>query len=99
MGGLICWEDYMPRAGAALYARKIDVYLAPTWDNSDVWVPTLRHIAKESRTYVLKITSCIRATDVPPDLPARDELYGGDDWLSHGNSVIIGPEKDLLAGP
>ena len=40
LGGLICWENYMPLARAALYAQGIDVYLAPTWDNSDVWVPT-----------------------------------------------------------
>jgi hypothetical protein len=44
LGGLICWENYMPLARAALYARGVDIYVAPTWDNSDVWVPTLRHI-------------------------------------------------------
>ena len=53
LGGLICWENYMPLARAALYAQGIDVYLAPTWDNSDVWVPTLQHIGKEGRTYVI----------------------------------------------
>ncbi|HTT00373.1 MAG TPA: carbon-nitrogen hydrolase family protein [Streptosporangiaceae bacterium] len=100
LGGLICWENYMPLARAALYARGVDIYLAPTWDNSDVWVPTLRHIAKEGRTYVLGITSCIRATDLPEDLPGRAELYGGaDDWLSRGNTAIVSPGGDLLAGP
>ena len=81
----------------------LDVYLAPTWDNSDVWVPTLRHIAKEGRTYVIGVTSCIRAADLPADLPgARDALDGGgdrDDWLSRGNSAIIGPGGEVLAGP
>ena len=77
LGGLICWENYMPLARAALYAQGVDVYLAPTWDNSDVWVPTLRHIAKEGRTYVLGVTSCIRAADLPADLPGREDLYGG----------------------
>jgi nitrilase len=100
LGGLICWENYMPLARAALYAQGIDIYLAPTWDNSDVWVPSLRHIAKEGRVYVVGVTSCIRAADLPPDLPGRDELYGGaDDWLSRGNSVIVGPDGDVLAGP
>jgi hypothetical protein len=42
LGGLICWENYMPLARAALYAQGVDIYLAPTWDNSDAWVPTLR---------------------------------------------------------
>ena len=100
LGGLICWENYMPLARAALYAQGIDVYLAPTWDNSDVWVPTLRHIAREGRTYVIGVTSCISAADLPADLPGRDGLYGdGDDWLSRGNTVIVGPEGEILAGP
>ena len=100
LGGLICWENYMPLARAALYARGIDVYLAPTWDNSDVWVPTLRHIAKEGRCFVIGVTACIRATDLPDDLPGRADLYGGtEDWLSRGNSTIVGPDGEILAGP
>jgi len=71
LGGLICWENYVPLARAALYAQGVDIYLAPTWDNSDVWVPTLRHIAKEGRTYVIGVTSRVRATDLPADLPGR----------------------------
>ena len=70
LGGLICWENYMPLARAALYAQGVDIYLAPTWDNSDVWVPTLRHIAKEGRTYVIGVTACIRGHR-PPGGPAR----------------------------
>jgi nitrilase len=63
-------------------------------------VPTLRHIAREGRTYVIGVTSCISATDLPADLPGRDGLYGGeDDWLSRGNTVIVGPEGEILAGP
>ena len=100
LGGLICWENYMPLARAALYARSIDIYLAPTWDNSDVWVPTLQHIGKEGRTYVVGVTSCIRATDLPAGLPGRPDLYGGaDDWLSRGNTAIVGPDGAVLAGP
>ena len=100
LGGLICWENYMPLARAALYAQGVDIYLAPTWDNSDVWVPTLRHIAKEGRTYVIGVTSCIRATDLPASLPGRAELYGdAEDWLSRGNTAIIAPGGDVLAGP
>jgi nitrilase len=100
LGGLICWENYMPLARAALYARGVDLYLAPTWDNSEVWVPTLRHIAKEGRTYVIGVTSCIRACDLPSDLPGRAELYGdAEDWLSRGNSTIVGPGGEILAGP
>jgi len=100
IGGLICWENYMPLARAALYAQGIDILLAPTWDNSDVWVASMRHIAKEGRIYVVGITACIRSADLPDDVPGHDELYGDpDDWLSRGNSVVVGPDGDVLAGP
>jgi nitrilase len=100
LGGLTCWENYMPLARAAMYAQGVEVYLAPTWDNSDVWVASMRHIAKEGRMYVLGLNSCIRGSDVPADLPGRDDLYGGaDDWLSRGNTCIVSPEGELLAGP
>ncbi len=61
LGGLICWENYMPLARAALYERRVDLYVAPTWDNSDVWVPTLQHIAKEGRCFVIGVNFCLRA--------------------------------------
>ena len=100
VGGLICWENYMPLARAAMYEAGIDVWLAPTWDNSDVWVASMQHIAKEGRCYVVGIASCLRATDVPADLPARDEIYGGeDDWMSRGNTLIVDPFGHILAGP
>ena len=65
VGGLICWENYMPLARVAMYEQGIDVLLAPTWDNSDVWVPSMRHIAKEGRCYVVGITSCQRGVRHP----------------------------------
>lgn len=100
LGGLTCWENYMPLARAALYAQGVDVYLAPTWDNSDTWVPTLRHIAKEGRTYVVGVTSFLRGSDVPRDLPGADEMYGDDDdWMARGNTTICGPDGEILAGP
>jgi nitrilase len=100
LGGLICWENYMPLARYALYAKGIDLWAAPTWDNSDVWVPTLRHIAKEGRVHVIGVAPLLRGSDVPADLPGRDQLYGGeDDWLSRGMSTIVGPRGEILAGP
>jgi nitrilase len=100
LGGLICWENYMPLARAALYARGVDVYLAPTWDTSDCWLATLRHIAKEGRVFVVGTNSFLRGSDVPVRLPDRDRHYGGvDDTLSRGGTAIIAPGGDVLAGP
>jgi nitrilase len=98
VGGLICWENYMPLARAAMYAQGVDIYLAPTWDNSDAWLPTLRHIAREGRVHVVGVAPLLRGSDVPAEL--RGDLYGGaDDWMSRGLSAIVGPDGAVLAGP
>lgn len=100
VGALICWEAYMPLARAALYQQGIDVILAPTWDNSDVWVPTLRHIAKEGQVFVVGVTAYLRGSDIPRDLPGADEKYGGaEDHLSQGNTTIVAPGGRILEGP
>ena len=98
IGGLICWENYMPLARAAVYAQGVDIYLAPTWDNSEVWVATLRHIAREGRVHVVGVAPCQRGSDVPEVL--RGDLYGGEeDWMSRGFSTIVAAGGDLVAGP
>jgi nitrilase len=101
VGGLICWENYMPLARAAMYEQGIDVLLAPTWDNSHLWPLSMQHIAKEGRCYVLGITSCQHGSDVPADLPGRDVMYSDhpDDWMSRGNTIIVDPSGHVLAGP
>src|SRR5712691_10878518 len=100
LGGLTCWENYMPLARYAMYAKGVDVYLAPTWDNSDMWVATLRHIAKEGRLYVIGVAPLLRGSDVPDDVPGRNDVWGGeDDWMSRGFSTIVAPGGDILAGP
>lgn len=100
VGSLICWENYMPLARTAMYERGIDVLLAPTWDNSDEWVPTLRHIAKEGQIFVVGVTAFLRGCDVPRDLPNADEMYGGeDDFMSRGNTTIVAPGGEVIAGP
>lgn len=99
LGGLICWENYMPLARAALYGQGIEIYLAPTWDTSDVWVPTLQHIAKEGRCFVIGVCQAIRVADLPADLPARDELWTEGEWLARGLSTIVAPGGEVIAGP
>ena len=98
VSGLICWENYMPLARAAIYALGTDVYLAPTWDNSDTWVATLQHIAKEGRVYVVGVAPLLHGGHVPADL--RGDLYQDDgDWMSRGHTTIVEPGGRILAGP
>jgi len=99
VGGLICWENYMPLARAAMYAQGVDIYLAPTWDNGDTWVATLRHIAKEGRCYVVGVAPLLRGSDVPAEL--RGDYYEDrdDDWMSRGFGTIVDPYGAFLAGP
>jgi nitrilase len=99
IGGLICWENYMPLARTAMYAKGVDIWTAPTWDNGDSWVSTLRHIAREGRVYVIGVGTLLRGSDVPQDVPGR-ELWGGEeDWANDGHSAIVDPDGSLLAGP
>jgi len=98
VGGLICWENYMPLARTAMYARGVDIYLAPTWDNDDTWIATLQHIAKEGRCYVIGVSPVLRGSDVPEEL--RGATYGdADDWMSRGLGTIVAPGGTILAGP
>lgn len=100
LGGLTCWENYMPLARYAMYAKGIDVWCAPTWDNSDGWISTLRHIALEGRVFVIGAAPLLRGSDVPDEVPGRQEVWGGeDDWMCRGGTAIVGPGGDLLAGP
>jgi nitrilase len=99
IGGLICWENYMPLARYAMYAKGVDIWTAPTWDNGDNWVATLRHIAREGRVYVIGVGTLLRGSDVPQDVPGR-ELWGGEeDWANDGHSAIVDPDGAILAGP
>ncbi len=100
LGGLICWENYMPLARAAMYAKGVDVWVASTWDDDPTWVATLQHISKEGRVHVIGVNTVIRATDVPKDVPGYDEVWGGDDgWMSRGRSAIVAAGGEILAGP
>ena len=99
VGGLICWENFMPLARYAMYAKGVDIWTAPTWDNGDNWVATLRHIAREGRVYVIGVTTLLRGSDIPEDVPGRDLWGGEDDWANDGYSAIVDPDGALLAGP
>jgi len=95
LGGLICWENQMPLARFALYESGVEIYLAPTADDSDAWHDSLRHIARESRAFVVSPCVFQRASSYPDDVPIAD----GPELLGRGGSAILAPDGTYLAGP
>lgn len=99
VGGLICWENYMPLARAYLYGKGVELYLAPTADQRESWQPTIRHIALEGRCFVLSCNQFVTREDLPsvwrelPEMEAMPEIH------CRGGSAIVGPLGDYLAGP
>lgn len=99
MGGLICWENYMPLARMAMYRKGVELYLAPTADARDGWQATIRHIALEGRCYVLSCNQYQTKAMYPDDLEESDGLDSAPQELCRGGSAIISPLGDYLAGP
>lgn len=99
IGGLICWENYMPLARMAMYNKGVELYLAPTADSRDTWQATARHIACEGRCFVLGCNQYVTKDIYPNDLETPDELDHQPDVMCRGGSVIVSPMGDVLAGP
>jgi nitrilase len=99
VGGLICWENYMPLARMAMYAQGLDIYLAPTADSRDSWQATIQHIACEGRCFVLSCCQYVTKDMYPADLEVREELDGAPEVLSRGGSAIVAPLGNVIAGP
>ena len=95
VGGLICWENLMPLARAALYQDGVEIYLAPTADDSEDWHDSMKHIARESRAFVLSCCVFQRASSYPEDV----RLAEGDEIIGGGGSAILGPDGSYRAGP
>jgi len=99
LGGLICWENYMPLARMAMYGKGVEIYLAPTADDRERWQATLRHIALEGRCFVLGACQVLRRDMYPDDVEGREELESWPEQLSRGGSAIYAPLGECLAGP
>ena len=98
LGGLICWENYMPLARHALYESGIEIYVASTADDGDAWQATLVHLARESRAFVVSPCHFQRAASYPPDFPLAREL-DGIGLIGRGGSAVLAPDGSYLAGP
>ncbi len=100
LGGLICWENYMPLARYSMYAWGTQIYLAPTWDNGEPWLSTLRHIAKEGRVYVVGCSIAMRKADIPDRFEFKARYYSEvGEWINKGDSAVVSPDGKMVAGP
>lgn len=99
IGGLICWENYMPLARMATYSKGVQIYLAPTADGRDSWQATMLHIGCEGRCFVLGCNQFFTRDHYPQELESLEELKGQPQVLSRGGSTIISPFGEELAGP
>jgi nitrilase len=96
VGGLICWENRMPLARYALYKQGVQIWVAPTADDSDGWLASMRHIAIESGAYVVSVPQYIPRAAFPEHFPVElpdKEVYG------NGGAAIVAPSGAVIAGP
>jgi len=98
LGAVICWENYLPLLRAAMYAKGIELYCAPTADMRDSWIASMRHIAVEGRCFVLSCNQFNRRKDFPTDYRTP---FGDDPEtvMSRGGSCIVDPFGNFLAEP
>jgi len=99
IGGLICWENYMPLARMTMYNKGVEIYLAPTADARGTWQATLRHIACEGRCFVLGCNQYMTKDMYPDDFKGLRELDEQPEIMCRGGSAIISPLGKTLAGP
>ena len=100
LGGLNCWENWMPLPRAALYAQGEDLHVAIWPGNLRNTVDITRFIAKESRSYVVSVCGLMRREDLPADTPHRQNIIeGGDALMANGGSCLAGPDGEWWIEP
>ncbi|MDX1700892.1 MAG: carbon-nitrogen hydrolase family protein [Melioribacteraceae bacterium] len=99
LSGLICWENYMPLLRNAIYENGTQILASPTWDKSPDWINSMQYIAREGGLFVISSCMAIKVKDIPDEYEFKKLYPEGREWINTGNSIIIGPNGKILAGP
>jgi len=97
LGGLICWENYMPLARVAMYKQAVQIYIAPTADQRETWPSTMRHIALEGRCFVLGCNQYFEKSMYPDKY--RSLVESEPEIICRGGSIIVAPSGKIIDGP
>lgn len=97
LGGLICWENYMPLARMAMYKKGVEIYIAPTADSRKEWTSTMKHIALEGRCFVLGCNQYFTKSMYPEKY--QHLVKEEPENMCDGGSVIVSPLGKIIAGP
>lgn len=99
IGGLICWENFMPLARNSIYEAGTQILAAPTWDKSPNWLVSMQHIAREGGLFIVSTCMAIKMSDIPDKYEFKNLYPDGREWINTGNSCIVSPNGKILAGP
>jgi nitrilase len=99
LGGLICWENYMPLARNTMYEQGTQILALPTWDKSPNWLASLPVFAREGGIFIISTCMALKIEDIPDKYEFKKLYPEGREWVNSGNSCIVGPDGKLLAGP
>lgn len=97
LGGLICWENYMPLARMAMYQKGVEIYIAPTADSREIWTSTMRHIALEGRCFVLGCNQFFTKSMYPERF--QHLVKDHPENMCAGGSIIVSPLGQIIEGP
>ena len=99
IGGLICWENFMPLARNAMYESGVQILAVPTWDKSPNWLNSMQSNAREGGMFIISCCMVLKMEDIPDSYKFK-KLYPKDrEWITTGNSCIVAPNGKIIAGP
>lgn len=101
VGGLNCWENWLPLPRATLHAQGENLHVAVWPGGKENTEDITRFVAKESRSYVVSVSGLMRTSDIPADFPHRDLIVGAyeSEMISNGGSCVANPDGSWLVEP